>query len=87
MDNLKNKAKHTLSEGKADIAGAANQLLNEGKKLAHEIYEENVKKVGETQEHLKEYSEDLVQKVKANPIASLLIAGGIGFLISTLLKK
>ncbi|WP_298622317.1 hypothetical protein [uncultured Legionella sp.] len=87
MEDLKKKARHAISEGKADITGAANQLLNEGKKLAHELYEDNLKKVGETQDHLKEYSDELTQKVKENPITSLLIAGGIGFLISSLLKK
>lgn len=87
MEHLKKKSRHAISEGKADIAGAANQLLNEGKKLAHELYEDNLKKVGETQDHIKEYSDELTDKVKANPITSLLIAGGIGFLISALLKK
>lgn len=87
MDNFKKKSSHSTTEQKADIAGAANQLLNEGKKYAHEIYEEKMKKMGETQDHIKVYSDELAQKVKSNPITSLLIAGGIGFLISALLKK
>lgn len=76
-----------VAERRAHIADAANQLLNEGKKLASEIYMDNAKKVSHAQDSMKEYSEDLSKKIKANPLTSLLIAGGIGFILSSLLRK
>lgn len=76
-----------VENAKSHVADAAHDLLNEGKKLASEIYEANAKKVAEAQDHIKEYSDEIVDKVRANPVTSLLIAGGIGFLLSALLRK
>lgn len=36
---------------------------------------------------VKEYSDELLKKVQENPLTSVLIAAGVGFLLSTLLKK
>lgn len=72
---------------KSQVSEAAGQLLDDGKKLAHEIYEANAKKVSEAQDHLKEYTDELCTKVKANPVSALLIAGGVGFLLAALLRK
>ena len=84
----KSHPKHdSLEEKSAHIREAATDLLNEGKKMANELYAEGVHKVCETQDTVKEYSDDLLEKVKENPLASVLIAGGIGFLLSALLKK
>ena len=87
-----NKTKQNKFEDETSHVGeAASQLLNEGKKLANELYEENAQKITDIQENIqeniKEYSEDLTQKIKDNPLNTLLIAGGIGFLLSVLLRK
>lgn len=65
----------------------ASGLLHEGKKLAGELYEEGLNAVNQVEENLKEYSDEILKKVQKNPMTSLLVAGGIGFLLSTLLKK
>lgn len=78
-DNGRNKGSH--------VGEAATELLTEGKKLANELYEEGLGKISEAEEQVKEYSDELLKKVQQNPLASVLIAGGIGFLLSTLLKK
>lgn len=72
---------------RAHVVEAATELLNESRKLAHEFYEDSLHKVGDVQESAKEYSDELLNKVKKNPLASVLIAGGIGFLLSSLFKK
>jgi len=69
------------------VAEKANELLKESKKMADEYYEDGVQKAHEVQESLKEYSDELVEKVKRKPLTSILIAGGIGFLLSSLLRK
>jgi ElaB/YqjD/DUF883 family membrane-anchored ribosome-binding protein len=79
--------KNSNGSKRSHVATAASDLLNEGRKLAHEIYEEGLGKVGEVQNEAKEYSDILVKKVKENPIASVLIAGGVGFLLSRLFRK
>ncbi|VEG92068.1 DUF883 C-terminal domain-containing protein [Legionella spiritensis] len=72
---------------KAHVGDAANQLLEETKKLANELYQDTLKKVGDAQHNAKDYSDELLKKVQKNPLKSVLIAGGIGFLLSSLLRK
>lgn len=68
------------------VADTATDLLNDGKKLARELYEEGLYKINEVEDNMKEHSEQLIKKIKQNPLSSVLIAGGIGFLLSKLLK-
>ncbi len=93
-----NHAKTKLDEGKAHIADAASELMNEGKKYANELYETGVSKAKDmyeqgvsqatdVKENMKEYTETLAVKVKENPIASVLVAAGVGYILSALLKK
>lgn len=72
---------------RSHVSHAASELLNESKKLAQELYEEGLDKVSGVQKEAQQYSDELVKKVKKNPVTSILIAGGIGFLLSMLLKK
>jgi ElaB/YqjD/DUF883 family membrane-anchored ribosome-binding protein len=77
----------TKSHNGSHIKEAAEDLLHEGKKMAYEIYEDGLNKVNEAQDNVKEYSDELVKKVQDNPLTSILIAGGIGFLLSSILRK
>lgn len=72
---------------KSNIEEAASELLRDGRKLANALYEDGLNKVNKTEDHIKEYSDEILDKVKQNPLTSVLIAGGIGFLLSTLLRK
>lgn len=82
MDNSTSAA-----QKRSNVAEAAGDLMEDGKKLAHEIYAANANKLAEAQDHLKVYADDLTDKVKAHPVSSLLIAGGVGFLLAALLRK
>jgi ElaB/YqjD/DUF883 family membrane-anchored ribosome-binding protein len=75
------------SPKKSHVGEAATDLLNEGKKYANELYDQGLNKVGEAEDSVKEYSDELVKKVHENPLTALAIAAGIGFLLSTLLRK
>ncbi len=72
---------------KSHVSDAANELLTESKKLANELYEEGLNKLSEAEQQLKDYSELFTKKIQEKPLTSLIIAGGIGFLLSKLLKK
>ena len=69
------------------IGRVAANLLHHGKKVANELYDEGMHKVGNVEETAKEYSDELLTHIQRKPLVSLLIAGGIGFLLSTLFKK
>lgn len=85
MDILKQGDSNGQKE--SHVGEAASELLNEGKKFANELYEDGLNKVSEAEDNVKEYSEELVKKVQENPLTSVLIAGGIGFLLSLFFKK
>lgn len=72
---------------KSHVSDAANDLLNESKKLANELYEEGLNKIGDAELQIKAYSDSFTKKIVEKPLTSLLIAGGIGFIISKILSK
>ncbi|ASQ45330.1 DUF883 family protein [Legionella clemsonensis] len=53
----------------------------------NEWLEEGKKKFEETQDSFKEYTDELAENVRNNPLKAILIAGGIGFILSSLLRK
>ena len=57
------------------------------KEAAKECWDDCVKKAHDAQQEAKVYADELLEKVRENPLKSVLIAGGIGFLLSTLLRK
>ena len=71
---------------KAEVSKAASHLLDEGKTYANELYEDGLKKVDAVQKEAKDYSDDLLDKVREQPLKAVLIAGGIGLLLSALLR-
>lgn len=81
------KSKTTLDAKRDEINDATNRMLNEGKRYANEWYEDGMKKINETQQDLQAYSDELVEKIRENPVKAVCIAGGIGYLLSMLLRK
>ena len=91
MDNMNRGNPKIGGDGhkyeKSDIALAADKLLNEGKNFATALCKDGLNKVEQSQETVKEFSDDLVKKIQNNPLTSLLVAAGVGFLLSSLLRK
>ena len=75
----------------AHVAEAASDLLNESKKYAHELYEQSINKVTDAQdnvtEQVKEHSDQLIQMIQKNPIGAVLVAAGVGVVLSAFFKK
>lgn len=81
MDNSQRNNPH------AAVAEAAENLVHESKKWAHEMQQEGMKKVCQAEENIKECSDQLLRKVQENPLASVLIASGVGFLLAKIMGK
>ena len=86
MDAL-NQAKSNSHSKQSHIGDAASELLNEGKKFANELYEDGINQVDKAKKEAEVYTDELLEQVRANPLKAILIAGGVGFLLSALLKK
>ena len=84
---LKAKIKRKTKASKSSIEGAATDFLIDGKKLANEVYNEGLSKLNEAEANLKEYSDDILVKIQKNPLASVLVAAGVGFLLSSIIRK
>lgn len=76
-----------LSNNTTPVADQANRVIDETKKLGNQIYEEGKDKLDEFQGNIKESTNKFMDKVHAKPLQSLLIAAGVGFLLSYLLRK
>ncbi|MBA2648924.1 MAG: hypothetical protein H0U75_04850 [Legionella sp.] len=75
------------NSGNSQVGTAANDFLQDGKKLASALYEQGVDKINTAEGQIKDYSEELSKKVQQSPLGSILIAAGVGFILSTLLTK
>jgi len=94
MDNSNFRPGSTDSsrqETQARMKESASDLVNEGKKFANDLYQEGKDKVSEgvneVEEYVQEYSDKLVKKIHANPLSAVLVAVGVGVLLSSILKK
>ncbi|KTD36342.1 hypothetical protein Lnau_1326 [Legionella nautarum] len=83
LNSEEDKVKQSLEEGIEQV----DAKYKHAKDKANELYEEGKQAVCDAQDCLKEYTDNLVKHVKEKPLTSLLIAGGIGFILSSLLKK
>lgn len=70
-DKLKDKAEDTIDK----IKGKAEDISDSVKKHACDV-----------QKHLECDYDDLLQKIKDKPLQSVLIAAGVGYLISKFIK-
>lgn len=71
----------------AHVSEAATELVNESVKLAHELYQEGLRKFDGVTHEAQAYSDELLESVRKHPLKSILIAGGVGLLLSALLRK
>ncbi|WP_298627611.1 hypothetical protein [uncultured Legionella sp.] len=75
MDNVTNKLKDT-----------AEDVIDKAKDKTENIRDSLKNKTSEVQETLECNYEELLNKVKEKPLQSVLIAAGIGYLISKFIK-
>jgi ElaB/YqjD/DUF883 family membrane-anchored ribosome-binding protein len=73
-----------IKKEKDETIEHAEKLYKHVKGKANDIYEHTVY---EAQDHIKQHTDNLIKHVQEKPLSSLLIAGGLGFILSTLFKK
>ena len=66
---------------------ATNKINKETKKLASKVYKQGRNELNSVQHTFKEKTEKITQAVHKKPMTALLIAGGIGFILSAILRR
>jgi len=69
------------------VKQATDALITDGKNLADAIYDEGVDRVSEVEQTVKEYSDTALRTIQRNPLTSVLISSGIGFLLALFIRK
>lgn len=86
-----NKHGKTLKNGhggrKPHIREATRDFLDEGHHFASKIYEGGLEKLDEAQKNMQILTDEFVDKIKEKPVSSVLIAAGVGFILSKLFSK
>lgn len=76
-----------LNREEEKIRKEFNECVKHADELYHEVKNKANQTVYDAQANLKEYGDNLAHFVREKPLMSVLIAGGIGFIVSSLLKK
>lgn len=83
MDDIKRKASAT----RAQLNDLASDLLNDGVHYVDELYKDGIKKAASAQKEVEVFKDEMLEQVRENPLKAILIAGGVGFLLSCLIRK
>ena len=76
-----------LQRDKDEAIRHADALYHHVKDRATEFYEEGRKTATHAQDNIKVQRDNLVKHVQDKPLTSILIAAGVGFILSAILKK
>lgn len=76
-----------LGEATTELLNDSKKVANDSKKVANELYVEGKNRVYEVQNNIKDYSNRIADRVHHRPFVSLLVAGGIGFILSALFRR
>jgi len=69
------------------VESAAKTFINDGKNLADALYDRGVDTIIEVEKSMQEYSDSVLTKIQQKPVTSMLISGGIGFILALFLRK
>lgn len=75
------------SKCNSHLREALNECIDEGKKVANDLYNCGLEKMNLNEDDVEKYRTELITKIQANPLKSVLIAGSIGFILAKILKK
>lgn len=91
-NEVKNKAEELYKKGKEEAVDMYSEAKDKAesakehvKETISDLYQGSKEKLTSLETCLEDYSDELIHKVRKKPITSLLIAGGVGFILSKLL--
>lgn len=85
--NLYHTAKDKTAEVYHDTKEHVEELADHIKHSASDLYQSGKEQFTKLEGCLQDCSQEFIKSVKDKPVTSLLIAGGVGFIVAMLLKK
>lgn len=82
-EKIKNKTSDVYHDVRDKIQSKAEHV----KEAASDMYKGGKKQLHGLEQNFEEYSDELINKVREKPLTSLLIAVGVGFILSKIIKK
>ena len=76
-----------IQRDKDEAIRHADALYHHVKDRAADFYEEGIKTATHAQDNIKIQRDNLIKHVQEKPLSSLLMAAGVGFILSAILKK
>lgn len=86
VPNTVKSKKRVVNSSKRIVADGA-RLVHEGKQLMSNLYKDGNKIWHHAGNDVKEYSDEMLKKVQKNPMTSLLVAAGVGAVLSLFLHR
>lgn len=93
-NNLKNDAKELYEEAQDKTSSIYDDLKHKTEAVSQQVkdsvsdfYKEGKKKVNQAEDMFEEYSDTLIKTIKEKPLTSVLVAAGVGYVLSLLCKK
>lgn len=92
--NVKNDAKNLYEETQdnaskvySDIQSKTESVAQQVKDTVSDMYEGGKQKVTEAEDFLCEYSDSLIKTIQEKPLTSVLMAAGVGIILSKMFNK
>ncbi|MBA2649715.1 MAG: DUF883 domain-containing protein [Legionella sp.] len=84
--DLYEREKEIVSDAYDAIKDKAEALTEKVSETACDLYNQGKLRYNDLEQSVCEYSDEVIKAIKEKPLSSVLIAAGVGFLISKLLK-
>jgi ElaB/YqjD/DUF883 family membrane-anchored ribosome-binding protein len=81
------KSKRKVIKSSKKIVADGARLMHEGKQLVSNLYKDGNKILHLAGDDVRGYSDEMLKKVQKNPLTSLLVATGVGVVLSLFLHR
>ncbi len=92
--DVQNKANDIYQDGKEhakefynDNRDKVETMVDSVKDVAEKFYDEGIKHYHTAEKAIDDSADNLIKIIKSNPLASVMVAGTVGWLLSALTKK
>lgn len=87
VKELYENAQDKASKLKVDIKNKSESVSRQVKETAADMYDEGKRRVALAEDFIEQYSDTFIKAIKDKPISAVVIATGVGYILSRIFKK